>query len=83
VNHGVAKELMEETLRIFKEFHAMSPNEKVVESSKDPNGNCKLYTSSGRNIEDVAKYWKDSMKHPCPPSGEFIEYWPEKPEGYR
>ncbi|KAK2413178.1 protein DOWNY MILDEW RESISTANCE [Trifolium repens] len=83
VNHGVAKELMEETLRIFKEFHAMSPNEKVVESSKDPNGNCKLYTSSGRNIEDVAKYWKDSLKHPCPPSGEFIEYWPEKPEGYR
>ncbi|MCI73716.1 hyoscyamine 6-dioxygenase-like protein, partial [Trifolium medium] len=50
----------------------MPSNEKVSESSKDPNGSCKLYTSSGRNVEDVAKYWKDSLKHPCPPSGEFI-----------
>ncbi|XP_004491897.1 protein DOWNY MILDEW RESISTANCE 6-like [Cicer arietinum] len=83
VNHGVAKELMEDALRIFKEFHAMPPNEKVSESSKDPNNSCKLYTSSGRNVEDVAKYWKDSLKHPCPPSGEFMEYWPHKPEGYR
>lgn len=83
VNHGVAKELMDDTLRIFKEFHAMPANEKVRESSKDPNGRCKLYTSCGGNVNDVAKYWKDSLEHPCPPSGEFTKYWPEKPEGYR
>ncbi|KAJ1435377.1 Oxoglutarate/iron-dependent dioxygenase [Sesbania bispinosa] len=83
INHGVPKLLVDNTLRIFKEFHAMPVDEKVRESSKDPNGRCKLYTSSGRNCEDVAKYWKDSLQHPCPPSGEFMEYWPEKPTGYR
>ncbi|CAI8591957.1 unnamed protein product [Vicia faba] len=83
VNHGVAKELVDETLRIFKEFHALPADVKESESSKDAKQSCKLYTSSGRNVADVAKYWKDSLKHPCPPSGEFTEYWPEKPEGYR
>ncbi|KEH21760.1 2OG-Fe(II) oxygenase family oxidoreductase [Medicago truncatula] len=83
VNHGVAKELMDDTYKIFKEFHAMLANEKVRESSKDPNGSCKLYTSCGGNINDVAKYWKDSLEHRCPPSGEFTWYWPEKPDGYR
>jgi hypothetical protein len=49
---------MEETLRIFKEFHAMSPNEKVVESSKDPNGNCKLYTANYiQVVEEILKMW--------------------------
>ncbi|KAJ1406512.1 Oxoglutarate/iron-dependent dioxygenase [Sesbania bispinosa] len=38
INHGVPKELVDNTLRIFKEFHAMSVDEKVRESSKDPNG---------------------------------------------
>ncbi|XP_061344235.1 hyoscyamine 6-dioxygenase-like [Gastrolobium bilobum] len=83
INHGVSKELVEDTLGIFKGFHAMPVNEKISESSKDPNGSCKLYTSSGRNNQDVALYWKDSLQHPCPPSGDFMEYWPEKPAGYR
>lgn len=74
---------MDDTIRIFKEFHAMPVDEKISESSKDPNGSCKIYTSSGRKVEDVARYWKDSIQHECPPSGEFIKYWPEKPEGYR
>ncbi|XP_027351435.1 hyoscyamine 6-dioxygenase-like [Abrus precatorius] len=83
INHGVPKEVVEDALRIFKEFHAMPCNEKIRESSKDPNGSCKLYTSSGRNGEDVARYWKDSLQHPCPPSGEYVHFWPEKPAGYR
>ncbi|KAJ1406510.1 Oxoglutarate/iron-dependent dioxygenase [Sesbania bispinosa] len=83
INHGVPKELVDNTLSIFKEFHAMPLDEKVKESSKDPNGRCKLYTSTGGKGEDVAKYWKDSFEHPCPPSGKFMEYWPEKPVGYR
>ncbi|KAL5095763.1 hypothetical protein RYX36_000090 [Vicia faba] len=34
VNHGVAKELVDETLRIFKEFHALPADVKESESSK-------------------------------------------------
>ncbi|KAK7273296.1 hypothetical protein RIF29_14345 [Crotalaria pallida] len=80
INHGVHKELMDNALRIFKDFHAMPVNERISESSKDPNGSCKLYTGSGRNCSDVARYWKDSLQIP---SGEFVQYWPEKPLGFR
>ncbi|KAK7340689.1 hypothetical protein VNO77_21399 [Canavalia gladiata] len=83
INHGVPKEVVDNALRIFKEFHAMSAEEKIRESSKDPNKSCKLYTSSGRNCADVARYWKDSLQHPCPPSGQFLQFWPQKPQGYR
>ncbi|TKY65045.1 Hyoscyamine 6-dioxygenase [Spatholobus suberectus] len=83
INHEVSKDLVDATLNIFKEFHAMSADEKINESSKDPNGRCKLYTSSRRTTKDVAEYWKDTLSHQCQPSGEFMEYWPEKPVGYR
>ncbi|KAG4911763.1 hyoscyamine 6-dioxygenase [Glycine max] len=83
INHGVSKDLMDETMNIFKEFHAMPPKEKVNECSKDPNGSCKLYTSSENYKKDAIHYWKDSLTHPCPPSGEYMEYWPQKPSKYR
>ncbi|KAK7262719.1 hypothetical protein RJT34_30297 [Clitoria ternatea] len=83
INHGVGEEVVEGAMRIFKEFHAMPMEEKIRESSKDPNKSCKLYTSSGRNCQDVARYWKDSLQHLCPPSGQFREFWPQKPDGYR
>ncbi|KAK7316270.1 hypothetical protein VNO77_35180 [Canavalia gladiata] len=83
INHGVSKDLMDETLNVFKEFHAMSAKEKVNECSQDPNGSCKLYTSSENYKKDAIHYWKDSLTHPCPPSGEFMEYWPKKPSNYR
>ncbi|RDX67880.1 Hyoscyamine 6-dioxygenase, partial [Mucuna pruriens] len=82
INHGVPKEVMDNALRIFKEFHAMPASEKISESSKDPNGSCKLYTSSGRKVQETL-YWKDSLQHPCPPSPEFMQFWPQKPAGYR
>ncbi|RDY02045.1 Hyoscyamine 6-dioxygenase, partial [Mucuna pruriens] len=83
INHGVSKDLMDETLNIFKEFHAMSPKEKVNECSKDPNGSCRIYTSGENYKKDAILYWKDSLTHPCPTSGESMEYWPQKPSKYR
>ena len=74
---------MEETLNIFKEFHAMPSEEKVNECSKDPNGSCKLYTSAENYKKDAVHYWKDTLSHPCPASGENMEYWPQKPYKYR
>ncbi|KAK8588853.1 hypothetical protein V6N13_087748 [Hibiscus sabdariffa] len=42
INHGVSKDLIDEA----EEFHAMSGLDKERECLKDPNGSCKLYTSS-------------------------------------
>ncbi|XP_050907534.1 hyoscyamine 6-dioxygenase [Lathyrus oleraceus] len=84
INHGVSKDLVDEALNIFKEFHGMPAKEKVNECSKDPNGiNCKIYASSENYKIDAIQYWKDTLTHPCPPSGEFMEFWPQKPPKYR
>ncbi|KAK2648640.1 hypothetical protein Ddye_016129 [Dipteronia dyeriana] len=50
INHGVSKELMDETRNVVKEFHAMPAEDKFLECSKDPNRNCKLYTSSEKEV---------------------------------
>ncbi|KAK4269638.1 hypothetical protein QN277_022769 [Acacia crassicarpa] len=83
INHGVSEELMEDTLNILKEFYDMPPKEKIAESSKSPNGICKLYTSAEVYRKDAPQYWKDTLRHPCLPSGEYMEFWPQKPERYR
>ncbi|KAI4352390.1 hypothetical protein L6164_006647 [Bauhinia variegata] len=83
INHGVPKDLIEGTLNIFKEFHAMPAKEKMRECSRDPKGSCKLYTSREINKKDAIQFWKDTLRHACPPSGEYMEYWPQKPARYR
>ncbi|XP_027351436.1 protein DOWNY MILDEW RESISTANCE 6-like [Abrus precatorius] len=83
INHGVPKELMEDTLNIFKEFHGMPTEEKIRESCRDPNGSCRLYTSREINNKNCIQFWRDTLRHFCPPSGEFTEFWPQKPAKYR
>ncbi|XP_061344236.1 protein DOWNY MILDEW RESISTANCE 6-like [Gastrolobium bilobum] len=83
INHGISKMLMEDTLNIFKEFHTMPAEEKISESSNDPNGSCRLYTSREINNKDCIQFWRDTLRHCCPPSGEFMEFWPQKPARYR
>ncbi|QHN83770.1 Hyoscyamine 6-dioxygenase [Arachis hypogaea] len=52
INHGVSKKLMDETLNVFKEFHAMPAEEKKIQCSKDPDGKFKIYTKN-------MNYWPD------------------------
>ncbi|KAG5137658.1 hypothetical protein JHK82_022389 [Glycine max] len=73
INNGVSKEFMDDTLNIFKEFHAMPAEEKIRESSRDPNGSCRLYTSREINNKDIVQFWRDTLRHFCPPSGEFMD----------
>ncbi|CAJ2662155.1 unnamed protein product [Trifolium pratense] len=70
---------MDDTMNIFKEFHAMSKVEKISESSKDPNGSYKLYTSREINNKDCIQYWRDTLRQRFHTSGEFMEFWPQKP----
>lgn len=74
---------MDDTMNIFKEFHGMPEVEKISESSRDPNGSCRLYTSRDISKKDCVQYWRDTLRHFCPPSGEFMEFWPQKPARYR
>ncbi|GKV01880.1 hypothetical protein SLEP1_g14394 [Rubroshorea leprosula] len=83
INHGVSETLMDDTMDVIKEFHAMSGMEKQRECSKDPNGSCKLYTSSLDYPAEDFHYWRDALIHPCNPAEECIKFWPEKPTRYR
>ncbi|KAB1213740.1 Hyoscyamine 6-dioxygenase [Morella rubra] len=83
INHGVPGKLMDDTIRVFKEFHAMSAKEKASECSKDPNRSCRFYTSSEKYATEEVHVWRDALTHPCHPLEEYIEFWPAKPTRYR
>ncbi|KAG5001227.1 hypothetical protein JHK87_022299 [Glycine soja] len=70
INNGVSKEFMDDTLNIFKEFHAMPAEEKIRESSRDPNGSCRLYTSREINNKDIVHDSPLLLAHHYPPCPE-------------
>ncbi|XP_038899504.1 protein DOWNY MILDEW RESISTANCE 6-like [Benincasa hispida] len=83
INHGVSKELINKTMMVFKEFHAMSSEEKERECSKDPNKSCKFYTSSVNYETEQAHSWRDVSQFDCHPLEKYIHFWPEKPLNFR
>nr|XP_023906394.1 hyoscyamine 6-dioxygenase-like isoform X2 [Quercus suber] len=83
INHGVSKKLMDDTMAVFKEFHAMRPEDKASECSKDPNRSCKFYTSSENFSKEEFHYWRDALTHPCHSLEEYMQFWPRKPIRYR
>ncbi|GMI66448.1 DOWNY MILDEW RESISTANT 6 [Hibiscus trionum] len=83
INHGVSKDLMDETMNVGEEFHAMSGSDKERECLKDPNGSCKVYTSSYLYPREDVHLWRDALIHPCRPLDQHIQFWPEKPTRYR
>ncbi|GMJ09071.1 DMR6-LIKE OXYGENASE 1 [Hibiscus trionum] len=83
INHGVPKDLIDETMNVAEEFHAMPGLDKERECAKDPNGSCKLYTSSYVYPREDFHLWRDAVTHPCRPLDQHIQFWPEKPTRYR
>ncbi|KAK9945098.1 hypothetical protein M0R45_010629 [Rubus argutus] len=83
INHGVPQKVIDETMRVFKEFHAMPSKDKAREGSKDPSRNCKLYTSSENYANEEVHFWRDALTHPCHTSEKYLQYWPNKPSQYR
>ncbi|EXC31940.1 Hyoscyamine 6-dioxygenase [Morus notabilis] len=84
INHGVSKELVDETMKVFEEFHAMPAKDKARECSKDPNKiSCRLYTSSENFPTEELHYWRDALVHPCHPLDEHMQFWPQNPIRYR
>ncbi|KAK9993376.1 hypothetical protein SO802_023079 [Lithocarpus litseifolius] len=83
INHGVPSNLMDEAMSVFKEFHALSAKDKAIETSKDPNKSCFIYTSSHNYATEKFHFWRDGLVHHCNPLEKCIQFWPEKPPRYR
>ncbi|PSS30072.1 Hyoscyamine 6-dioxygenase [Actinidia chinensis var. chinensis] len=86
VNHGVSKELMDDTMKLFKEFFSLPAEYKANFISKAKDRGCILYTSSFLNHDDPKKkeirYWRDCLVNKCYPLEDHLPFWPETPIGY-
>ncbi|XP_030935951.1 hyoscyamine 6-dioxygenase-like [Quercus lobata] len=83
INHGVPSNLIDEAMGVFKEFHALSAEDKAIETSKDPDKSCYMYTSSHNYATEKYHFWRDGLFHHCNPLEKYIQFWPEKPPKYR
>ncbi|XP_022727794.1 hyoscyamine 6-dioxygenase-like [Durio zibethinus] len=83
VNHGIPKNLMNESMDVFKEVFQMPAEEKAILYSDDPKKSCRLLTSSPNYDWEEIHVWRDNLRHPCHPLEESIKLWPEKPTRYR
>uniref|UniRef100_A0A3N7EGW2 Fe2OG dioxygenase domain-containing protein n=1 Tax=Populus trichocarpa TaxID=3694 RepID=A0A3N7EGW2_POPTR len=84
INHGVSKELMNDTMSVFKEVFEMPAEDLAGIYSEDPDRSCRLFTSSNSYASEDVHNWRDFLRHPCHPDLDAcIQQWPEKPTRYR
>ncbi|KAK9067550.1 hypothetical protein SSX86_011661 [Deinandra increscens subsp. villosa] len=83
INHGVSEDLIDDTMKVVKEFFDMADEEKAKLYSIDPMKRCKLYTSGYNYANEKIHFWRDNLRHPCHPLDEWVCLWPEKPTNYR
>ncbi|KAF5951385.1 hypothetical protein HYC85_009329 [Camellia sinensis] len=61
INHGLLKELMDDTMSLFKEFFDMPEEDKATYYSEDTSKSFRLYTGSFPHSVINHNYWKDSV----------------------
>ncbi|XP_023733506.1 protein DOWNY MILDEW RESISTANCE 6 [Lactuca sativa] len=83
INHGVSEDLIDDTMKVVKDFYDMPDEEKAKVYSIDPSKSCQLYTSSYTYADEKVHFWRDNLRHPCHPLDECIHLWPKKPTNYR
>ncbi|GKB41472.1 hyoscyamine 6-dioxygenase-like protein [Tanacetum coccineum] len=83
INHGVSRDLTDQTMAVFKEFFASPAEFKARFYSNDLNSSCRLYTSTLNYENEEVHYWRDNLTHRCHPLEDHIKHWPEKPPYYR
>nr|POE62470.1 protein downy mildew resistance 6 [Quercus suber] len=62
INHGVPSKLIDEAMGVFKEFHALSAEDKAIETSKDPEIHPILAEKPPKYREVVAIYTAELRK---------------------
>ncbi|KAL4585767.1 hypothetical protein LXL04_010393 [Taraxacum kok-saghyz] len=83
VNHGVSEDLIDDTMKVAKDFFDLPDEEKAKVYSTDSNKTCRLFTSSYTYDKEQLHFWRDNLRHPCHPLDECIHLWPENPTNYR
>uniref|UniRef100_A0A7N0TRM5 Fe2OG dioxygenase domain-containing protein n=2 Tax=Kalanchoe fedtschenkoi TaxID=63787 RepID=A0A7N0TRM5_KALFE len=81
-NHGVPVRVMENMMRIAREFFRLPEDERMKMYSSDVSKTTRLSTSFNVNTEKVAN-WRDYLRLHCYPLQDYINEWPSNPPTFR
>nr|XP_043633228.1 flavanone 3-dioxygenase 2-like [Erigeron canadensis] len=79
INHGVDEDLVNDTMKVVKEFFNMPGKDKEEYYSEDPNKKCRLFTGGYDYKNENIHLWRDTLRHPCVPLDDCLPLWPKKP----
>uniref|UniRef100_A0A7N0TVQ8 Fe2OG dioxygenase domain-containing protein n=1 Tax=Kalanchoe fedtschenkoi TaxID=63787 RepID=A0A7N0TVQ8_KALFE len=84
INHGVPTELMDDAMKVCSDFFNMSVDDKAKFYNEDGRtSEYGVYTSSLRYPNEDVHLWRDTLRHPCHPLEDCMQFWPDKPQNYR
>ncbi|GMH09611.1 hypothetical protein Nepgr_011452 [Nepenthes gracilis] len=81
-NHGIPETLIDDLLRVTREFFRMPENERQKTYSDDPTKSVRLSTSFNVNSEKVSN-WRDFLRLHCYPLEDYVHQWPSNPPSFR
>ncbi|EOY23819.1 hypothetical protein QUC31_008451 [Theobroma cacao] len=81
-NHGISEALINNMLRLAREFFRLPKSERLKNYSDDPSKANRLSTSFNVKTEKVAN-WRDFLRLHCYPLKDHVHEWPSNPPSFR
>ncbi|KAJ8632472.1 hypothetical protein MRB53_025808 [Persea americana] len=81
-NHGIEECIINDMLRVSKEFFLLSELERLKNYSSDPLKTTRLSTSFNVNKESISS-WRDYLRLHCYPLEDYVHEWPSNPPSFR
>ncbi|KAK9275208.1 hypothetical protein L1049_022470 [Liquidambar formosana] len=81
-NHGIPEQVINNMLRIAREFFRLPESERLKNYSDDPSKTMRLSTSFNVKTEKVAN-WRDFLRLHCFPLEDYVHQWPTNPPSLR
>nr|DAD36097.1 TPA_asm: hypothetical protein HUJ06_006737 [Nelumbo nucifera] len=81
-NHGIPQNVIDNMLRVSREFFRLPESERLKSYSNDPSKSVRLSTSFNISSEKVSN-WRDFLRLHCYPLEDYLEQWPSNPPCFR
>ncbi|PON97192.1 Oxoglutarate/iron-dependent dioxygenase [Trema orientale] len=81
-NHGIQEAVIDNMLRVAKEFFYLPESERLRSYSDDPFKTTRLSTSFNTRTEAVSS-WRDYLRLHCNPLEDYVDEWPANPASFR
>ncbi|XWS48709.1 hypothetical protein CRYUN_Cryun13aG0099700 [Craigia yunnanensis] len=81
-NHGISEAVINNMLRLAREFFHLPETERLKNYSDDPSKANRLSTSFNIKTEKVAN-WRDFLRLHCYPLKDHVHEWPSNPPSFR